>query len=151
MLDNDPSTGSNFGAGSNANPKTVYLKDYQVPDFLIPQVRLEFFLDQDISRVQATLRVNRNGDHQRPLVLDGERLSLLGVKINGEKTNGIVSDTSLELKIPGDAAELVIETELKPAENTQLSGLYQSSGNYCTQCEAEGSDVLLIFLIDLMS
>ena len=27
---------------------------------------------------------------------------------------------------------------IEPAKNTQLSGLYESSGNLCTQCEAEG-------------
>jgi aminopeptidase N len=33
-----------------------------------------------------------------------------------------------------------IETvvELQPENNLQLSGLYKSSGNFCTQCEAEG-------------
>ncbi|MFZ8373986.1 hypothetical protein ACO1L4_13880, partial [Staphylococcus aureus] len=25
-----------------------------------------------------------------------------------------------------------------PQKNTSLEGLYQSSGNFCTQCEAEG-------------
>ena len=29
-------------------------------------------------------------------------------------------------------------TTIKPQENTALEGLYKSSGNYCTQCEAEG-------------
>ena len=33
---------------------------------------------------------------------------------------------------------LEIETLVDPQANTQLSGLYRSSGNYCTQCEAEG-------------
>ncbi len=34
--------------------------------------------------------------------------------------------------------ELAIETEINPQANTALSGLYLSSGNFCTQCEAEG-------------
>jgi aminopeptidase N len=29
-------------------------------------------------------------------------------------------------------------TRIYPAKNTALEGLYRSSGNYCTQCEAEG-------------
>src|SRR6185436_6623974 len=33
---------------------------------------------------------------------------------------------------------LEIETLVDPSANTQLSGLYRTSGNYCTQCEAEG-------------
>ena len=35
-------------------------------------------------------------------------------------------------------SRLEIETLVDPEANTQLSGLYRSSGNYCTQCEAEG-------------
>ena len=34
--------------------------------------------------------------------------------------------------------QLVVETEIKPQENTSLEGLYRSGSNYCTQCEAEG-------------
>ncbi|MCI5146405.1 MAG: aminopeptidase N [Candidatus Electrothrix sp. AR3] len=34
--------------------------------------------------------------------------------------------------------ELEIETRINPKNNTALEGLYLSSGNYCTQCEAEG-------------
>lgn len=138
MLDNDtsPSTAT----------KTVYLKDYQVPDFLIPKVRLEFFLEESKTRVVSTLTVNRNGDHQRSLVLDGEGLILIGVKINNLIAHHTVNETSLELAIEGDTAEVLIETELNPADNTQLSGLYQSSGNFCTQCEAEGFRRITYFL-----
>ena len=34
----------------------------------------------------------------------------------------------------------MIETKviISPITNKALSGLYQTSGNYCTQCEAEG-------------
>jgi len=31
-----------------------------------------------------------------------------------------------------------IETRINPQANTVLEGLYLSSGNFCTQCEAEG-------------
>ena len=33
---------------------------------------------------------------------------------------------------------MTIETIIDPSANTQLMGLYRSSGTYCTQCEAEG-------------
>mgnify|MGYP003474608204 FL=1 len=38
----------------------------------------------------------------------------------------------------GITATIVITTTIKPQENTKLEGLYKSSGNYSTQCEAEG-------------
>jgi len=33
-----------------------------------------------------------------------------------------------------------------PQENTSLEGLYKSSGNFCTQCEAEGFRGITFFL-----
>ena len=39
---------------------------------------------------------------------------------------------------PRQPFTLTIETEIDPTANTKLMGLYRSSGNYCTQCEAEG-------------
>ena len=50
---------------------------------------------------------------------------------------------------------------IEPEKNTQLSGLYQSSGNYCTQCEAEAfrritfffdrPDVLSVFKVKIIA
>src|SRR5581483_1414101 len=39
---------------------------------------------------------------------------------------------------PNGPFTLEIETLVDPSANTQLSGLYRSSGTFCTQCEAEG-------------
>ena len=138
MLDNNTSP--------SVDQSTVYLTDYQVPDFLIPTVRLEFFLEEATTRVVSTIVVNRNKDHARPLVLNGEKMSLLNLSLNGSSVEYNLTENSLELDIPQDSVELVIETELRPAENTQLSGLYQSSGNFCTQCEAEGFRRITYFL-----
>ena len=45
-----------------------------------------------------------------------------------------------------DRCELVIVTVLDPDANTALEGLYRSSGNYCTQCEAEGFRKITYYL-----
>ncbi|MCB9965439.1 MAG: aminopeptidase N, partial [Rhodospirillales bacterium] len=52
---------------------------------------------------------------------------------------------------------LNIQTEIDPANNTLLEGLYKSGGNFCTQCESEGfrrityyqdrPDVLSVFTV----
>jgi aminopeptidase N len=42
--------------------------------------------------------------------------------------------------------KLRIETELDPAGNTKLMGLYRSGSAYCTQCEAEGFRRITYFL-----
>ncbi len=47
--------------------------------------------------------------------------------------------SAADLSVAGPATlQVEIETELKPQDNTSLEGLYKSSGNFCTQCEAEG-------------
>ncbi|KAF6162226.1 hypothetical protein GIB67_008355 [Kingdonia uniflora] len=40
--------------------------------------------------------------------------------------------------VPSGTFTLEIVTEIHPEKNTSLEGLYKSSGNFCTQCEAEG-------------
>jgi aminopeptidase N len=41
-------------------------------------------------------------------------------------------------EVPTGPFELEIVTEINPAANTKLMGLYRSATTYCTQCEAEG-------------
>ena len=47
---------------------------------------------------------------------------------------------------PKTPFELSTVVAVKPQENTQLSGLYKTSGNYCTQCEAVGFRRITYFL-----
>ena len=63
-------------------PKTIYRKDYTEPDFLISHVELAFVIDQGNTRVTSSLRIQRNGTHNRPLVLDGESLGLVSASID---------------------------------------------------------------------
>ena len=66
-------------------PKTIYRKDYTEPDFLISHVELAFEIADGSTRVTSSLRIQRNGTHERPLVLDGEGLGLISVSVDGEK------------------------------------------------------------------
>ena len=45
----------------------IYRKDYRPPDWLVPEVSLRLDLDPEKTRVHSTLRVTRNGQHDRPL------------------------------------------------------------------------------------
>ncbi len=76
------------------------------------------------------------------LVFSGEKLKLIGVTLDGKTlapADYAVTDSELTLaKVPAASFILEIETECDPAGNTALSGLYQSNGVFCTQCEAEG-------------
>ena len=38
-------------------------EDYRPPDWLVPEIALEFDLDPERTRVRATLQVERNGEH----------------------------------------------------------------------------------------
>jgi aminopeptidase N len=110
-------------------------EDYRPPDWLVPEIRLEFELDADRTRVRATLEVVRNGDHDRPLRLDGDELKLVSVKADGEHR---IDGAQLVIDLPGERATVATEVEISPTANTKLMGLYASGGMLCTQCEAEG-------------
>jgi len=120
-------------------PKTIYLKDYQPPSYLIESVDLEFTLSEDHTIVNAVLEVRKQTDS--PLVLDGKELELLSVSINEiplSEDQYCVEDDSLTIFQCPDDFGLRIETRIYPGKNLSLEGLYQSSGNFCTQCEAQG-------------
>ena len=124
---------------SEAQP-TVYLKDYRAPDFQVDRLHLRFELSPEGTRVTATSYWQRRVDNA-PLVLNGEHMTLESVAIDGTQLSDRdyqLSDNELRIEPEQSAFELTVVTRLNPAANTALEGLYQSSGNYCTQCEAEG-------------
>jgi aminopeptidase N len=114
---------------------TIRREDYRPPDWHVPEIRLDFDLGIERTRVRATLQVERNGEHDRPLRLDGDGLKLLSVKADGEWR---MEGPALVIDIAGNRATVETEVEIAPAANTKLMGLYASNGMLCTQCEAEG-------------
>ncbi len=121
-----------------AVPQTIRLADYRAPDWLVPEAGLTFRLDAARTRVLARLTVIRNGEHDRPLVLDGEDLTLVSVTVDGLPVDATPVNGKLTLAITGDHAVVETAVETLPAANTKLMGLYASGGILCTQCEAEG-------------
>ncbi|QUT04866.1 aminopeptidase N [Sphingobium phenoxybenzoativorans] len=122
-------------------PVIIRRSDYRAPDWLVPEIALDFTLDAQSSRVRARLSVTRNGAHDRPLRLDGDGLVPREVLVDGRALNA--ADYALEdgaLVVPLTGEKHVVETlvDISPAANTQLMGLYASGGLLCTQCEAEG-------------
>ena len=113
----------------------IHRGDYRPPDWLVPQISLDFDLGTDRTKVRATLSVERNGNHDRPLRLDGDGLKLLSVKADGEWR---MEGEQLVIELKGNRATVETEVEIDPAANTKLMGLYASNGMLCTQCEAEG-------------
>ncbi|MFT3725292.1 MAG: aminopeptidase N [Hyphomonadaceae bacterium] len=122
-------------------PPPIQLADYKPFPFRIEQVRLLFRLDPSDTHVVSELSVRRTGDADAPLRLDGEKLTLKSIRINGQVLTDqeyAVEPEGLVIFKPGDVFTLEIETGISPETNTELSGLYISSNRFCTQCEAEG-------------
>jgi aminopeptidase N len=117
---------------------TIRREDYRPPDWLVPEIALDFTLDADVTRVRARLTVERNGAHDWPLRLDGDELTPLKVLVNRQDAAWRMEGPQLAVDIEGNRAEIETEVEIHPAQNTKLMGLYASGGMLCTQCEAEG-------------
>ena len=117
---------------------TTRREDYHPPDWLVPQVALDFGLDPAATRVRATLDVTRNGAHDRPLRLDGDGLTPLKVTVDGTDAHWSMDGPTLVIELTSDRATIETEVAIQPAANTKLMGLYASGGMLCTQCEAEG-------------
>ena len=113
-------------------------EDYTPPDWLVPEIRLDFDLGLDRTRVRARLEVVRNGSHERPLRLNGSDLGLVSAKVDGRPADSRMEGSDLVIELSGQRAELETEVEISPSANTKLMGLYASGGMLCTQCEAEG-------------
>ncbi len=135
-----------------APPQPVRLDDYRPPDFLIDTVALAFELGEESTIVKARLEMRRNPaapDQKAPLRLDGEELELRALALDGESLGPNryrVEPGALVLPDVPQKFALDIETRIRPQDNTQLSGLYKSGGNFCTQCEPEGFRRITYFI-----
>src|SRR3954466_14768042 len=83
---------------------TIRREDYRPPDWLVPEISLDFDLGAELTRVRATLNVERNGQHDRPLRLDGDELKLVSVKIDGVDAAYRFDGEQLVVEISGDRA-----------------------------------------------
>lgn len=121
-------------------PKTIHLKDYKKPDYFIEKIDLYFNIHDDKTLVTATTQVKKNPDVKNgtPLILAGDNLKLLSVKLNGQTTKYEQKEDGLILSDVPDNFTLETVTEIYPHLNTALEGLYQSGAMFCTQCEPEG-------------
>src|SRR6186997_385398 len=89
---------------------TIRREDYRPPDWLVPAIHLDFDLDPAETRVRARLEVKRNGNHDRPLRLDGDGPRLVSLKIDGKESKWRMDGPVLVVGIAGDQA--VVETEV---------------------------------------
>ncbi|MBV7537135.1 aminopeptidase N [Duganella sp. sic0402] len=127
---------------TDSSPTTIYRKDYTPPAYLVDTVELGFDLAPARTVVANRIRLRHNPDSaSADIVLHGEEIKLVQVRLNGTLLSAKDYElTEATLTIRNAPAEVVLEIETlcAPIENTTLSGLYVSNGNFFTQCEAEG-------------
>ena len=121
----------------------IRLQDYRPPDWLVDTVSLDVSLHPTQTKVRATLKLRPNPENPAAaLTLDDDGLNLVSLKLNGTQlapdSYRVTPDKLTLPQPPHGPFTLEIETLVDPTANTQLSGLYRSSGTFCTQCEAEG-------------
>ncbi len=137
---------------SSEKHATIYRQDYRVPEYLVEHLGLTFELHDSYTKVIAkTVYVanQESTEFSGRLELNGENLELTEIRLAGRKLTAEeyqLTDKTLSI-IPGlDRFELEITTRIDPAANTSLEGLYCSSDNFCTQCEAEGFRKITYYL-----
>lgn len=125
-------------------PHPILLTDYRPPAYLVPEVKLTFELDDERTHVTSKMLLVRNLNHTEeilPLVLNGEKMHLLSIKLDGRPLTPAdyqLDEHTLTIKQPPQAFWLEIENEIAPKNNTALDGLYKSGNIFCTQNEPEG-------------
>ncbi len=129
-------------------PPTLYRHDYTAPRFFTPEIELTFQLNDDATFVTARSLFRRNPDSpSRPeennaLSLDGQNLELVSITLDSRPLlaahDYALTESGIRLHVVPDSFILTITTRIFPDRNSALEGLYRSSGNYCTQCEAQG-------------
>ena len=128
----------------NSAPRTVYLKDYAPPPYLVGRIDLDIQIHPGYTSVGATLAVERNpgsGTEAAPLVLNGEDLELESIWMDGRKLSEreySIADNTLTVPQPPERFVLVTKVRIDPESNTRLMGMYASANGFFTQCEAEG-------------
>ncbi|ACE84417.1 aminopeptidase N [Cellvibrio japonicus] len=133
-------------------PKTIYLKDYQVPDYLIDTTDLNVDIHDGYTLVSCMLALRRNPAAKQAateLTLQGADLELVSLSLDGrllEEGDYTFGEESLTIFNTPETFTLITITKIKPESNTSLEGLYRSRTMYCTQCEAEGFRKITYYL-----
>ena len=130
-------------------PQPIYREDYEPSTHLIKTTELDFNLGDDETIVESKIVFYKNPlvtSSVDELFLNGESLELLSIKVDGLSANYELKDDGLFLLNPPDKFVLEVKVKIHPESKTDLNGLYQSSGNFCTQCEAMGFRQITYYL-----
>ncbi len=130
-------------------PQVIYRQDYQPSAYLIHTTELSFELFDDQTLVSSKVYYYQNpklNNKSNSLLLNGVNLELLSITIDDIEPEYQLLDEGLQLSELADEFYLEITTRIHPENNTSLNGLYKSSGNFCSQCEAHGFRQITYYL-----
>ena len=130
-------------------PQPIFRKDYEPSSHLIKTTELDFNLGDHETIVRSRIVFYKNPLFTKTvdeLFLNGESLELLSIKIDGLDANYVLKDDGIFLVSPPENFVLEVKVKIHPESKTDLNGLYQSSGNFCTQCEAMGFRQITYYL-----
>jgi aminopeptidase N len=137
---------------TRATPSVTRRADYAPPAYRVDSVELTFDLHEDRTIVTAHSVIHACDD-QAPvppsLRLDGIGLELEALVLDGRAlapSEYTVDAEGLTITRVPRQFTLEVVTIIHPEANTALEGLYKSSGNFCTQCEARGFRKITYFL-----
>ncbi|WCL48073.1 aminopeptidase N [Leptospira sp. GIMC2001] len=142
-------------SSTNSRNKTK-LSDYEPSPWLIPDIFLDFELDPLQTVVSSEFVLVTNPEY-RPKSLDPQEVFLMGEKLildsiewDGQILNSSeykTTDKGIHIfRSVNSQAKVKIRNQISPKLNTELLGLYQSSGIFCTQNEPEGFRHITYFL-----
>ena len=141
-----------FDSSTPATPSVTRLADYAPPPYRIDSVELTFDLHEDHTTVTAHSVVHACDEPAvapPPLRLDGIGLQLESLSVDGrvlEPAEYTLDAEGLTIHRVPRQFTLQVVTVIHPESNTALEGLYRSSGNFCTQCEARGFRKITYFI-----
>ena len=130
-------------------PQPIFRKDYEPSSHLIKTTELDFNLGNHETIVSSRIVFYKNPLFTKTvdeLFLNGESLELLSIKIDGLDANYVLKEDGIFLVSPPKNFVLEVKVKIHPESKTDLNGLYQSSGNFCTQCEAMGFRQITYYL-----
>jgi aminopeptidase N len=117
-------------------PQAILRQDYVAPGYWVDTVEMGFDLDLKSTLVANRMVMRRNhASTEKDLVLSGESLKLVQLRLNGvklKKADYQIDGETLRIPNAPDEVTLEITTQIQPSKNTSLSGLYASKGNLIT-------------------
>ncbi len=131
----------NVSDNKNNNPY-IKLEDYKSFDYEIPNIFLDFIIEDKRVIVKTELKLIKKNININSLILDGIDIFVEKIYLDEsllEENNYSIQRNRLLIKpILKETFTLKIVGTIKPKENFSLLGMYESNGIITTQCEAEG-------------